>query len=44
MTPEEVKRVLGDPESALVFGERLRWAYPERTVVFVNGVVVEVRE
>jgi Zn-dependent protease with chaperone function len=44
MTPEEVRRIMGDPDSALVFGERLRWAYPGRTVVFVDGVVVEVRE
>jgi hypothetical protein len=44
MTPEEVTRALGEPESALVFGERLRWAYPDRTVVFEGGVVSEVRE
>jgi Zn-dependent protease with chaperone function len=44
MTPEEVRRLLGEPESALVFGERLRWAYPERTVIFESGVVSEVRE
>jgi Zn-dependent protease with chaperone function len=44
MTPDEVRRLLGEPESALVFGERLRWAYPDRTVVFEGGVVSEVRE
>jgi Zn-dependent protease with chaperone function len=44
MTPEEVTRALGEPESALVFGERLRWAYPDRTVVFEDGVVTEVRK
>jgi Zn-dependent protease with chaperone function len=44
MTPDEVERVLGQPDSALVFGERLRWAYPDRTVVFEDGVVSEVRE
>jgi len=44
MSPEEVERILGEPESALVFGDRLRWAYPDRTVVFEEGVVVEVRE
>jgi hypothetical protein len=44
MTPEEVKQILGEPDSALVFGERLRWAYPDRTVVFEDGVVSEVRE
>jgi Zn-dependent protease with chaperone function len=44
MTPDEVRQLLGEPESALVFGERLRWAYAERTVIFVDGVVAEVRE
>jgi Zn-dependent protease with chaperone function len=44
MTPEEVRQILGEPDSALVFGERLRWAYPDRTVVFEDGVVSEVRE
>jgi Zn-dependent protease with chaperone function len=44
MSPDEVRRVLGDPDSALVFGGRLRWAYPDRTVFFEDGVVSEVRE
>jgi len=44
MRLEEVRRLLGGPDSALVFGERLRWAYPDRTVVFEDGVVTEVRE
>jgi len=44
MSPDEVKRILGEPDSALVFGERLRWAYEDRTVVFEGGVVSEVRE
>jgi Zn-dependent protease with chaperone function len=44
MTPEEVQGILGEPTSALVFSERLRWAYPDRTVVFEDGVVTEVRE
>ena len=44
LTPEEVERILGTPESALVFGDRLRWAYPDRTVVFEDGVVTEIRE
>jgi hypothetical protein len=44
MTSEEVRGLLGEPDSALVFGERLRWAYPDRTVVFEDGVVTEVRE
>ena len=44
MTPDEVRRLLGEPESALVFGERLRWAYPDRSVVFEDGRVTEVRD
>jgi len=44
MTMDEVRAALGEPESALVFGERLRWAYPDRTVVFEDGRVAEVRE
>jgi len=44
MTPDEVRSVLGEPESALVFGERLRWAYPDRTVVFEDGQVTEIRD
>jgi Zn-dependent protease with chaperone function len=43
MTPDEVRRILGEPDSALVFGERLRWAYPDRTVVFEDGRVSEIR-
>jgi hypothetical protein len=43
MTPDEVRQILGEPDSALVFGERLRWAYPDRTVVFEDGGVTEVR-
>jgi len=44
MTLDEVRSVLGEPESALVFGERLRWAYPDRTVVFEDGRVSEIRD
>jgi hypothetical protein len=44
MTPEEVRSALGEPESALVFGDRLRWAYDDQTVVFEDGVVAEVRQ
>ena len=44
MTPDEVRAILGEPESALVFGERLRWAYEDRTIVFEDGVVTEIRE
>ena len=44
MTPDEVRRLLGEPDSALVFGERLRWAYPDRTVIFEDGRVTEVRD
>ena len=44
MTPAEVRRLLGEPDSALVFGERLRWAYPDRTIIFEDGHVTEVRD
>lgn len=44
MSPDDVRRLLGEPDSALVFGERLRWAYPDRTVVFEDNRVTEVRE
>ena len=44
MTLDEVRSVLGEPESALVFGARLRWAYPDRTVVFEDGRVTAIRD
>lgn len=44
MTPDEVRSILGEPDSALVFGERLRWAYLEQTVVFEEGRVTEIRD
>ena len=44
MTPDEVRAILGDPDNALVFGERLRWTYETQTIVFEEGVVTEIRE
>jgi len=43
MTPEEVRRALGNPQSELIFGERTRWTYPDLTVIFEKGRVTEVR-
>ncbi len=43
MPPDEVRRVLGPPAEELVFGEKTRWTYPDRTVIFENGKVKEVR-
>jgi Zn-dependent protease with chaperone function len=43
MTPEEVRDLLGAPEREVVFGTRTRWSYPDLTVVFRRGKVVEVR-
>ena len=39
MTADEVRRILGDPQAEMVFGEKTRWTYPALTVVFVNGKV-----
>jgi hypothetical protein len=43
MTPDEVRRVLGEPQEELAFGTRTRWTYPDLTVVFENGRVASVR-
>jgi hypothetical protein len=43
MSPDEVRRVLGPADSELVFGDQVRWAYPDRTVIFEGGRVVEIR-
>ena len=37
MTADEVRRLLGDPQAEIVFGEKTRWTYPDLTVVFVGG-------
>jgi Zn-dependent protease with chaperone function len=43
MTTAEVRRILGPADSELVFGDQVRWAYPDQTVVFEGGRVVEIR-
>ncbi len=43
MSPDEVRRILGRPSEELVFGDKTRWTYPDRTVIFENGKVKEVR-
>jgi Zn-dependent protease with chaperone function len=43
MTAQEVRRALGAPKSEVVFGEKTRWVYPEMTVVFERGRVVDVK-
>jgi hypothetical protein len=43
MSEDEVRRLLGRPSEELVFGEKTRWTYPDRTVIFENGKVTEVR-
>ena len=43
MSPDDVRRLLGPPTEELLFGEKTRWTYPDRTVIFENGKVKEVR-
>jgi hypothetical protein len=43
MTPEEVRTAFGAPRSEVVFGEKLRWTYPDMVVVFEKGKVVDVK-
>jgi hypothetical protein len=43
MSPDDVRRLLGPPTEELLFGENTRWTYPDRTVIFENGTVKEVR-
>jgi Zn-dependent protease with chaperone function len=43
MSPDDVRRLLGPPTEELLFGEKTRWTYPDRTVIFENGTVKEVR-
>ena len=42
MTTDEVRRLLGDPDAEVVFGDKTRWSYPGMRVVFANGKVTEV--
>jgi Zn-dependent protease with chaperone function len=43
MSPDEVRRLLGEPEAEVVFGEKTRWTYPGLTVVFAKGKVTDVQ-
>ena len=43
MTPDEVRRMFGDPDGEVVFGEKTRWTYPGMTVVFAKGKVLDVQ-
>jgi len=43
MTPDEVRKVLGAPQKEVVFGEKTGWSYPNLTVVFQRGKVVDVK-
>lgn len=43
MSPDDVRRALGDPEAEIVFGDRTRWTYPGITVVFEKGRVTDVQ-
>ena len=44
MSPEQVRRLLGNPDAIESSGNRERWIYRQagRVVVFVNGVAVSV--
>jgi Zn-dependent protease with chaperone function len=42
MTPDEVRALMGAPDRETVYGTRTRWRYPDMTVIFRNGRVVEV--
>ena len=42
MTSDEVRRLLGDPDAEVVFGDKTRWSYPGMSVVFANGKVTEL--
>jgi hypothetical protein len=43
MTPADVRALLGEPADELVFDRRTRWVFPDCTVIFEDGKVVEVR-
>ena len=43
MSADEVRKILGDPQAEMVFGEKTRWTYPALTVVFANGKVADVK-
>jgi Zn-dependent protease with chaperone function len=43
MTGDEVRRVLGEPDAEVVFGDKTLWSYPGMTVVFKNDKVTDVQ-
>lgn len=43
MTPAEVRALLGEPREEVVFDRRTRWTFPDCTVIFEDGKVIEVR-
>jgi Zn-dependent protease with chaperone function len=43
MSTDEVRSVLGAPHEEVVFGGRVRWAYPDLAVVFDGGQVTDLR-
>ena len=43
MSADEVRKILGDPQAEMVFGEKTRWTYPALTVMFVKGKVTDVQ-
>ena len=43
MTPAEVRTLLGEPQEEVVFDFRTRWTFPDCTVIFDDGRVVDVK-
>jgi Zn-dependent protease with chaperone function len=43
MSSADVRRALGEPQAEVVFGTKVRWTYPDLTVVFEADKVVDVR-
>jgi Zn-dependent protease with chaperone function len=43
MSEKEVEGILGAPDEVVAFGARMRWTYPDLSVVFEGGRVKEVR-
>ncbi len=42
MTQDQVRKALGEPTAVLKFGDKVRWTYPDVTVVFEKGKVTDV--
>jgi len=43
MSPETVRRILGECQEEIVSGDQVTWVYPGLAVVFVKGKVTDVR-